>query len=435
MEIREENTNSRRQFLNGITNAVLFAPFVKFELSTHEPTTRFMNKSIKNYTVKAPKSIIGSYGTWASALRKSIPEWSFRAEQSGDAHTWKKDVMPKVKTLLAAPPIPAVPEVSIDKTYQYDGLEIEELSWQLPYGRRTKAVLLRPIGVTKPLPGILALHDHAAKKYFGYRKIVKLADHQHPLIEDHQATDYDGKAWANEIAKKGYVVLVHDTFAFGSRRVCYEDVEGLDYGPLDTKKLSDDDPEKEEHIMQYNAWAAEHEHVMAKSLFSAGTTWPGVVLTEDQMALSVLGARKEVDPERLGCGGLSGGGLRTVYLGGLDPRIKCAVCVGFMTTWNDLILNKSFTHTWMTYAPLMPNYLEFPEILGLRVPLPTLVQSNNQDELYSLPEMKTADQILKSVFEKANAGDRYQGLFYDGAHKFDAQMQKDAFAWFDKWLK
>jgi hypothetical protein len=106
-----------------------------------------------------------------------------------------------------------------------------------------------------------------------------------------------------------------------------------------------------------------------------------------------------------------------------------------MTTWKDLILTKSVTHTWMTFTPLLPNYIDFPEILGLRVPLPTLVQNNNQDELYTLEEMKKADEILSEVFSKAGASDKYAGKFYDGSHKFDAGMQKDAFNWFDKWLK
>jgi len=120
-------------------------------------------------------------------------------------------------------------------------------------------------------------------------------------------------------------------------------------------------------------------NIMSKSLFCAGTTWPGVFLFEDQCALDVLTARAEVDRERIGCAGLSGGGLRTVYLGGLDHRIKCAVSVGFMSTWSDFLMNKSYTHTWMTYAPLLPKYLDFPEILGLRVPLPTMTLNNNQD--------------------------------------------------------
>ena len=251
----------------------------------------------------------------------------------------------------------------------------------------------------------------------------------------HQKDDYDGRAWANDLAKRGYVVLVHDGFAFGSRRVLFDDMSEIPWGGSSTKGMSDENPEDSDNIAAYNKWASAHEHVMAKSLFCAGTTWPGVFLAEDQRALDVLASRDDVDAERLGCAGLSGGGLRTVYLGGLDHRIKCAVCVGFMSTWNDFLLNKSYTHTWMTYAPLLPKHLDFPEILGLRVPLPTMTMNNNEDELYTLPEMKKASNILREVFAKANASDRYEGRFYPGEHKFDKQMQLDAFAWFDRWLK
>ena len=106
-----------------------------------------------------------------------------------------------------------------------------------------------------------------------------------------------------------------------------------------------------------------------------------------------------------------------------------------MSTWSDFLMNKSYTHTWMTYAPLLPKYLDFPEILGLRVPLPTMTLNNNQDGLYTLPEMLKADKILQDIFAKADAREKYKGVFYDGDHKFDAQMQQDAFNWFDKWLK
>ena len=174
---------------------------------------------------------------------------------------------------------------------------------------------------------------------------------------------------------------------------------------------------------------------MAKSLFSAGTTWPGVFLAEDQRALDVLCAREEVDAGRIGCCGLSGGGLRTVMLGGLDERIKCAICVGMMTTWRDYLLNKSYTHTWMCYTPLLPNELDYPEILGLRVPQPTLVLNDIHDQLFTIPEMERAAAILQAVYAKAGASDRYHASFYPGPHKFDLAMQAEAFQWFDRWLK
>ena len=89
----------------------------------------------------------------------------------------------------------------------------------------------------------------------------------------------------------------------------------------------------------------------------------------------------------------------------------------------------------MVYVPMLPRELDFPEILGLRAPLPTLVLNDIDDQLYTIDQMKAADEILKKVFEKAGARDRYKASFYPGEHKFDADMQKEAFDWFDKWLK
>jgi dienelactone hydrolase len=424
---------TRRSFLRTTAGsaAISLVPGAQV-LSMTSPNS--LQKQTNAASMESEKSLIGEYGPWAASLLPSMPPLSFRNNKWTNLAAWKKEAMEKTKEMVSAPEKPRLPQVTVHKKYTYDGLDIEELSWQLPYGRPTHAVLLKPAGNAKPLPAILGLHDHAGMKYFGYRKIVKTSDDVHPMLKEHQVTDYGGKAWANEIAKQGYVVLVHDTYAFGSRRVYFEDVKGLNWGGVDTTGKSDLDPEKSENIKTYNTWSSEHEHVMSKSLFSAGTTWPGVFLTEDQVALDILSNRKEVDPNRIGCGGLSGGGLRTVYLAGMDPRIKCAVCVGFMTTWKDLILNKSVNHTWMTYTPLLPKYLDFPEILGLRVPLPTLVLNNNQDELYTLGEMKNADVILGNVYKKAGAPEKYKARFYDGPHKFDAEMQKDAFEWFNKWL-
>jgi len=249
-------------------------------------------------------------------------------------------------------------------------------------------------------------------------------------MEEHQSHYYEGRAWANELAKRGYVVLVSDAFPFASRRVMLADVpEFL------RRDLSDDNPEDPEHIEAYNQWAANHEHILSKSLFCAGTTWPGVFLSEDKVALDILSARDDVQSDQLGCAGLSGGGMRTVFMAGTDPRIKCAVPVGFVTTWRDFMLNKSYTHTWMVYIPILPKYLDFPEILGLRAPLPTLVQNDEDDQLYTLPEMQRADKILKEVYQKMEAVDKYRCSFYPGLHKFDIAMQEEAFEWFDQWLK
>src|SRR4029077_7026121 len=239
------------------------------------------------------------------------------------------------------------------------------------------------------IPAILALHDHGGNKFLGWRKIARTGDSPWKVQALHREKVSEGVAGANEAAKRGYVVLVHDTFPFASRRVRVADVPPRLRG-------GGGDPESDdlEGIKKYNAFAGNHEHIMEKSLISAGTPWPGVYLPEDQRALDVLCARPDVDTARVGCAGLSGGGMRTVYLGGLDERIRCAIAVGFMTTWRDFLLDKCFTHTWMTYVPLLPQDLDFPEILALRAPAATMVLNCTEDPLYPLDEMKRADTIM-----------------------------------------
>ena len=429
--------NKRREFikLTGMTSLGVAGSGLLniFGASINNSNTLNNFSPVENTMVSDKNSsIIGAYGKWAAGLNENkLPLLSFRKKDFTNVDVWKKIARNRLAERLATPDIGGLPKVTVKKQYTYGGLHIEELSWQLPYGAPTDAILLKPIDVKGKLPGILAFHDHGGLKYFGTRKITRTSDDLHPMLVEHQKNYYENMAWANEVAKRGYVVLVSDAFPFASRRVLLRDIE-----PANLRNgLTDDNPESVDQVNAYNNWASNHEHTMSKSLYSAGTTWPGVFFAEDKKALDILCDRPDVDQKNIGCCGLSGGGMRTVFMAGQDDRIKCAVCVGFMTTWRDFVLNKATNHTWMTYVPLLPNEMDFPEILGLRVPLATMVLNDTDDELYTVEEMKRADTILGEVYQKAGAADRYKCLYYPGPHKFDLKMQADAFNWFDKWLK
>jgi dienelactone hydrolase len=378
-------------------------------------------------------NMIGAYGPWAAGLSGEGPaRLSFRQPrfQAAAIDAWRQEARERLRAALMQPATGGVPRAEVQHQLVHNGLHVEHLTWQLPYGPPTEALMLKPAGSQGRLPAVLGLHDHGGNKYFGWRKIAQLDDQIHPLMKQHRDRYYGGLSWANELARRGFVVLVHDAFAFASRRVRVGDLPAVI-----RKDLKEVNPESEAEIAAYNRFAADHEDLMSKSLFSAGTTWPGVFTAEDQQALDYLCSRDDVDPSNVGCAGLSGGGLRTVYLAGLDDRIRCACCVGMMTTWRDYLLNKCYTHTWMVYIPGIPLDLDYPEILGLRVPRATLVQNDNEDQLFTLGEMHRADSILHDVYAKANALDRYKCTFYPGPHKFDRPMQAEAFDWFERWLK
>jgi dienelactone hydrolase len=379
-----------------------------------------------------PENMLGEYGPWAKKMLGDGPaKLSFLRDEFSRAGigAWREKARARLLDCMAMPDSGGIPKAEVMNRVEFEGLSIERLRWQLPYGPPTEAMFLKPAGAKGRLPAILALHDHSGKKYFGHRKISRSSSEVDPLIRQHVDDNYGGVWWANEMARRGYAVLAPDAFLFGSRRVRLPHVPRILSG-----LLVEGNPENANDIVAYNRWAAQHEHVVAKSLLCAGTTVPGVVVGEDQRALDYLCSRDDVDASHVGCCGLSSGGLRTLYLAGLDDRIAAACCVGMMTTWRDFCLNKSYTHTWMIYPPGLPRDLDYPEILGLRVPLPTLVQNAEHDQLYTMPEMKRADRMLSDVYKKAGVESHYQSAFYPGTHRFDLKMQAEAFTWLDTWL-
>ena len=149
---------------------------------------------------------------------------SFRTDRWKSLDAWRKVARERTWDRIAPVDQGGKPEVRVESTVEFDGLHVERLSWQLPGGPRTEAVFLKPLGAKGPLPAILGLHDHGGNKFLGWRKIARIDDEPAEIIVAHQKEYYGGVAWANEIAKRGYAVLVHDTFPFGSRRVRVADV-------------------------------------------------------------------------------------------------------------------------------------------------------------------------------------------------------------------
>lgn len=369
-------------------------------------------------------SVVGEYGAWAASLVDRPRPYSFRHERWTDVDAWREAARERVRDRIAPPDLGPTPDPTVEARRRVGDLAVEELSWDQPAGRPTAATLLKPANAETPLPGVLALHDHGGLKRYGRRKIADAGAEPDDRLAAHREACYDGRPWANALARRGYAVLVPDAFAFGSRRVSPERTV-----PAVREGLVDADPTASPS--GYEAWAARHESVLAKSLFAAGTSWPGVALAEDRRALDVLCARDEVDESRIGCGGLSGGGLRTVYLGGMDPRIDCAVCVDMCSTWRDFVLFNAETHTWMVYPPGLPREMDYGDVLALRAPDSTLVQHGADDDLFDLDEVSQATDRLEATFEKAGASDSLECSLHSGGHAFDRPRQAEAFRWFD----
>src|SRR5271166_4518984 len=158
-------------------------------------------------------NMIGAYGPWAAGLVGEEPaRLSFRNPRvpAADIEGWRVRARQRLRECLLQPAAGAVPNPQIQHAFDFDGLQVEHLSWQLPYGPPTEGVVLKPSGAKGKLPAVLALHDHGGNKYFGWRKLAHIGEQLHPMMKEHRAEYYGGASWANELARRGFVVLVHD---------------------------------------------------------------------------------------------------------------------------------------------------------------------------------------------------------------------------------
>src|SRR5262249_10589336 len=144
-------------------------------------------------------------------------------------------------------------------------------------------------------------------------------------------------------------------------------------------------PDSAEYINAYNQWTYPTETEIFKSLACAGSTFTGLVAYEDQCALDYLLSRSEIDPTRVACGGLSGGGPRSLFLSGLDDRLAASFVAGFMPTIQATSYGQMLNcHTMMAFLSGMAESLDFPDILSLHAPKPTFVQQCIHDGLFTL---------------------------------------------------
>jgi dienelactone hydrolase len=375
------------------------------------------------------KHVMGQYHTLAAnRVSQCTYPWSFLDARWSSLEEWQHTVRQQVMEGLSFFPPDCPLNGSVDQRLERDGIIEEHISYDQPFGTRTEGILLYPKQRKGKLPGVIALHDHGGFKYFGKEKLVEW-DGEPEILTEFKQRYYEGRSWASELARRGYVVFVPDVFLWGSRRMEPDKVP--DEYTSDLVKETD----TRRYIESYNRFAADHESLIAKSLYLAGVTWTGVMAYEDRRAVDYLTSRQDLSLGSLGCAGLSGGGLRTIYLAALDVRISCAVCVGFMSTNREAVENRIQYHTWMYHVPALSKQIDLPDILSLHGKAPVMVQYDMDDPLWTLRGQQESHDKLQRIYAKMGAEERYIGKFYPGPHKFDIQMQEDAFDWFDQWLK
>lgn len=348
---------------------------------------------------------------------------------------WKKVARAEFRRLLRYDPAPLPLGAKVESTEERPGFRIERITISATTRHSIPARILIPEGANGKRPGIIAIHCHSGRYVWGHEKILTSPGDPPDLREFRQQVY--GNPPAEELAKRGYVVLVVDGFYFGERRLKVEEMNPAEAPPVFRDRLRElAGIERGTPVWRTaaNRLCSEFEQLTAKTILSTGATWPGILNWDDRRSVDYLLTRPEVDPKRVGCVGLSIGGLRTAYLAASDPRIKAACVTGWMTVFHSQLRNHLRNHTWMVYVPGLYASLDLPDLAALHAPGALMVQQCKKDALFPLAGMEEAIEKLDKSYSKAGMRERFSGKFYDVPHSFQPEMQADAYAWFEKWL-
>lgn len=376
------------------------------------------------------ESLLGSLAETVNAIHadRGFP-MAFEHKGTLSTDEWRKRGRAEIQRTFVYDPGKVPLDMKVHSVVKRDGYEIRVISFAGSPYYRIPAYLLVPQG-RGPFPGVVALHDHGGWFYHGKEKLVSL-DNEHAAVKEFRGRSYGGRPYAEALAKRGFVVIVADAFYWGERRLKYKQM------PDDLKEqIAGLDTTTSEYVRAVNRYLVDRTTDLHIRMAFGGMNWGGIVNYDDRRAVDLLQSLPEVDKNNIGCLGLSGGGFRSTYLTGMEPRIRASVITGWMTSLPTTTNIPYPVHRDM-FIPFGVNaYLDHPDVASLAAPdCAIFVQNCGQDRLFTRPGMDAAAKKIGDVYRALNRADRFRDQYYDVPHQFNVQMQEDAFDWLERWLK
>ena len=341
---------------------------------------------------------------------------------------WRSRGRAEVRRTLSYSPPPVPLDMKVVSTTQREGYEVRTISFAGSPYYRIPAFLLVPLRGRRPYPAVVALHDHGGYYVHGKEKLVQV-ENEHPALTKFKQELYAGRSYADELAKRGFVVLVIDAFYWGERRLQYSNPP-----PALREALGNYKPQQVEYVNAMNNWLSLLRHDMISSLSLVGVTWLGIMNYDDCRSVDLLVSLPEVDPNRIGTVGFSIGGMRATYLAGMDSRVRAAVIGGSMTTFPALLDITHSTVAGLPDAPGLHASLDNPDVATLAAPDCAIFVQDCWQELDHRPGMEQAAEKIMRVYQDLGHPERFRMRSYDVPHQFNVQMQEEAFEWLEKWL-
>jgi hypothetical protein len=168
---------------------------------------------------------------------------------------------------------------------------------------------------------------------------------------------------------------------------------------------------------------------------SRGYTPAGVEAWFGIRALDYLCSRPEVDKERIGMTGRSGGGSYTWTVAALDERVKVAAPVAGITDLRNHVVDGCVEdHCDCMFFPNTYRW-DFPQVAALIAPRPLLIGNSDKDKLFPLDGVVRLYNQTRRIYQLYGKTNQLGLLITDGPHADTQDLQLPVFRWFNRFLK
>ncbi len=270
-------------------------------------------------------------------------------------------------------------------TVEHETFTVENVHFQSRPGLYVTGNLYIPKALDGPAPAVLYVCGHAQVRKDGVAYGSK-AHYQHH---------------AGWFARHGYVCLIIDTLQLG-------EIEGIHHGTY-----------------RYGMWWWN----------SRGYTPAGVEAWNCVRALDYLQERPEVDPQRLGVTGRSGGGAYSWWIAALDDRIKAAVPVAGITDLQNHVVDGCVEgHCDCMYVVNTYRW-DYPLVAALVAPRPLLISNTDKDNIFPLDGVVRTHEKVRRIYRLYGVDDKLGLHITEGPHRDTQELRVHAFVWFNRFLR
>jgi dienelactone hydrolase len=323
-----------------------------------------------------------------------VPECRFTGRTRQQFRNWKRQTLPRVLATLGDPPPPAPAAPQLIAEWEEKGLVRQR--WIIDVQKHLSAVLLvnLPQGGEKR-PAILCCHGHGP---FGKEPVMG-NDSTPALRQNVQDHRYN---YGQVMAREGFVTYAIDWIGFGERNDNSKPNHRAPVGGRDWCNLY---------------------YLHATML---GMTSLSINVAHGKAATEAVCRLPQVDGERLGVMGLSGGGTMTLWMALCDERFRAAEIICYSDLWAAFGI-RDINYCGMQVAPGLFKLVDLPDLQGLLAPRPLLIDIGVHDSCFKVDTAMQCYRKLEAVYRAAGAADRLQLDLHPGEHGWGGNRSVEFF--------